>query len=190
MGKAVVIKKYENRRLYDTTNSRYVNLDEVAQMLQRGEDVQVVDAATGEDITRLILTQIIVEDAKTTDSTFPLDVLRQMVMASGRAGQEGTLKYMKAMLDFYQNSYRMMAPTANPFEFMSGQKAAEYRPGAGKGGKAAGDQAAKDTRARPGAGTDAEEVVEMKQRLAELENIVSRMVPKPAPRKKKKPRKP
>ncbi len=66
-----------------------------------------------------ILTQIIVEDAKTTDSSFPLDVLRQMVIASGRVGQEGTLKYMKAMLDFYQNSYRMMAPTANPFEFMS-----------------------------------------------------------------------
>ena len=69
--KAVLIKKYENRRLYDTTNSRYVNLDEVAQMLQRGEDVKVVDAATGEDITRLILTQIIVEDAKTTDSELP-----------------------------------------------------------------------------------------------------------------------
>src|SRR6201998_3743977 len=108
--KAVVIKKYENRRLYDTTNSRYVNLDEVAQMLQRGEDVRVVDAATGEDITRLILTQIIVEDAKTTDSNFPLDVLRQMVIASGKASQESALKYMKTMLDIYQNTYRVMAP--------------------------------------------------------------------------------
>jgi polyhydroxyalkanoate synthesis repressor PhaR len=184
MAKAVVIKKYENRRLYDTTNSRYVNLDEVAQMLQRGEDVQVVDAATGEDITRLILTQIIVEDAKTTDSTFPLDVLRQMVIASGRAGQEGTLKYMKAMLDFYQNSYRMMTPTANPFEFMSGQTS-EQRGSAEKGGRSEGDQAAKDTRTRPGAATDAEEVMEMKRRLAELENIVSHIAPKPAPRKKK-----
>src|SRR5450432_4723226 len=119
--KAVVIKKYENRRLYDTTNSRYVNLDEVAQMLQRGEDVKVVDAATGEDITRLILTQIIVEDAKTTGSNFPMDVLRQMVVASGKAGQEGTLKYMKSILDFYQNTYRVMTPPVNPFEFMSGQ---------------------------------------------------------------------
>jgi len=48
----------------DTTNSRYVNLEEVAQILQQGNDVQVIDAATGDDITRLILTQIIVEDAK------------------------------------------------------------------------------------------------------------------------------
>ena len=183
MAKAVVIKKYENRRLYDTTNSRYVNLDEVAQMLQRGEEVQVVDAATGEDITRLILTQIIVEDAKTTDSTFPLDVLRQMVIASGRAGQEGTLKYMKAMLDFYQNSYRMMAPTVNPFEFMSGQTA-ENRGSAEKGGRTAGHQPA-----NTGAVTGTEEVTEMKRRLAELESIVSHIVPKPPPRKKK-PRKP
>ena len=63
--KKVVIKKYENRRLYDTTNSRYVNLEEVAQLVQSGKDVEVVDAATGEDLTRLVLTQIIVEDAKT-----------------------------------------------------------------------------------------------------------------------------
>ena len=49
-----MIKKYENRRLYDTTNSRYVNLEEVAQLLQQGNDVQVIDVATGDDITRLI----------------------------------------------------------------------------------------------------------------------------------------
>src|SRR5439155_20923440 len=113
--KTVVIKKYENRRLYDTTNSRYVNLEEVAQMLQQGNDVQVVDASTNEDITRLILTQVIVEDAKTPNSTFPLDLLRQMVVASGRASQESALKYMKTMLEIYQNTYRAMVPPINPF---------------------------------------------------------------------------
>ena len=184
MAKAVVIKKYENRRLYDTTDSRYVNLDEVAQMLQRGEEVQVVDAATGEDITRLILTQIIVEDAKTTDSTFPLDVLRQMVIASGRAGQEGTLKYMKAMLDFYQNSYRMMAPTVNPFEFVSGQTS-ERRGSAAAPRTATTAPAAQDPRIRPAVPTDAEEVIEMKRRLAELEEVVSSMAKTQLPRKKK-----
>jgi polyhydroxyalkanoate synthesis repressor PhaR len=184
MAKAVLIKKYENRRLYDTTNSRYVNLDEVAQMLQRGEDVRVVDAATGEDITRLILTQIIVEDAKTTDSNFPLDVLRQMVIASGKAGQEGTLKYMKAILDFYENTYRVMAPPVNPFEFMSGQSA-EHRGSTERSDPAATEKAGENSRARSAAVTDAEEVMEMKRRLAELEEVVSRMVPKPPPRKKK-----
>src|SRR5438270_1399812 len=115
--KTVVIKKYENRRLYDTTNSRYVNLEEVAQLLQQGNDVQVVDASTNEDITRLILTQIIVEDAKTPNSVFPLDLLRQMVVASGRASQESALNYMKAMLDVYQSTYRAMVPPLNPFGF-------------------------------------------------------------------------
>src|SRR5580692_4397114 len=121
--KTILIKKYENRRLYDATNSRYVNLDEVAKMLQNGDEVRVVDAATGEDITRLILTQIIVEDAKAPDSNFPIDVLRQMVIASGRASQESALKYMKTMLDIYQNTYRVMAPPLNPFDFMQNLRA-------------------------------------------------------------------
>ena len=77
MAQTVIIKKYENRRLYDATNSRYVNLEEVAQLVQQGCDVQVVDAASGEDITRLILTQIIAEGAKSSGSNFPLDILRQ-----------------------------------------------------------------------------------------------------------------
>ena len=61
----ILIKKYENRRLYDATNSRYVNLEEVAEFVQRGCDVRVIDVASGEDITRVILTQIIAEGAKT-----------------------------------------------------------------------------------------------------------------------------
>src|SRR5450432_3164258 len=114
----VVIKKYENRRLYDTTNSRYVNLDEVAQMVRDDTDVQVVDVATGEDLTRLVLTQIIVEDAKSQHSSFPLDMLRQMVMASGRSSQEGFLRYMKSMFGMYQNAYPAFPPAASPFDFI------------------------------------------------------------------------
>jgi polyhydroxyalkanoate synthesis repressor PhaR len=175
--KTVVIKKYENRRLYDTTNSRYVNLEEVAQILQQGNDVQVIDAASGEDITRLILTQIIVEDAKTPDSTFPLDLLRQMVVASGRASQESGLKYMKAMLDLYQNTYRVMAPPLNPFEFMQNRRPSpmEERPFSSpeNSPEAAGREA------KP---PETEEVVELKSRLAELEKLVSTLLPKKSAR--------
>jgi polyhydroxyalkanoate synthesis repressor PhaR len=185
--KSILIKKYENRRLYDTTNSHYINLDEVAQMLRRGEDVKVVDAATGEDITRLILTQIIVEDAKTTGSNFPLDVLRQMVVASGKAGQEGTLKYMKSILDFYQNTYRVMVPPVNPFVFMSGQ-AAESRASTASSSTAAPDRAEDGLRGQPVAATDIEEVTEMKRRLAELEDVVSQISPKRPARNKKRSR--
>ncbi len=110
MPQPIVIKKYENRRLYDTTNSRYVNLDDIAQMVRDGLEVRVVDAASGEDLTRLVLTQIIVESAKTSDSAFPLDMLRQMIMSSGRMSQQGMEAYMKTMMDMYQNTYRAFSP--------------------------------------------------------------------------------
>src|ERR1041385_1940799 len=60
----IVIKKYENRRLYDSSSSRYVNLDDVAALIRKGADVQIVDAKTGEDLTRATLTQIILEESK------------------------------------------------------------------------------------------------------------------------------
>jgi polyhydroxyalkanoate synthesis repressor PhaR len=125
----VVIKKYENRRLYDTTGSRYVNLDEVAQMVRDGTEVQVVDASTGEDLTRIILTQIIMEEAKGRDSAFPLDVLRQMVMTSGANSQEALLKYMKTTLEMYQNAYRAFSPAATPLDFMQTMMGSAPRPG-------------------------------------------------------------
>lgn len=109
---SVVIKKYGNRRLYDITHSRYVNLEEVAQMVREGRDVQVFDATTGEDRTRAILTQIVVEQAKSDESPFPLDVLRQMVAATGRATNEAALTYMNAALELYQNAYRTISPLA------------------------------------------------------------------------------
>jgi polyhydroxyalkanoate synthesis repressor PhaR len=118
MPERVVIKKYENRRLYDTSASRYVNLDEIAQMVREGVDLQVVDAATGEDLTRVVLTQIIMEDAKGRDSAFPLDMLRQMVMASGAFSQDALLKYVRASLEMYQNAYRAFTPPAMPVDFM------------------------------------------------------------------------
>lgn len=162
--KAVLIKKYENRRLYDASNSRYVNLEDVAGMVRRGDDVRVIDVATGDDITRLILTQIIVEGAKTPESGFPLDFLRDMVIASGRASQESALRYTRAMLDLYQSTYRAMSPQFNPFDFIPGVGAAGSRqappshPEAGAEQSAAGDQS---------------EAATLKQRVAELEKLVS-----------------
>jgi polyhydroxyalkanoate synthesis repressor PhaR len=172
--KTILIKKYENRRLYDATNSRYVNLEEVAGFLKNGHDVRVVDVVTGKDITRLILTQIIIEDARTPDSTFPVDVLRQMIAASGRASQESALRYMKAMLDMYQDTYRAIPPAVNPFEF--------FRPGAARA--AAPDQGSAPTPENHTESGKEPEVDELKQRVAELEKLVSSLASgKPAARK-------
>jgi polyhydroxyalkanoate synthesis repressor PhaR len=157
----VIIKKYENRRLYDTASSRYVNLDEVAQMVQEGREVQVFDAASGEDLTRLVLTQIIMEQAKAPGSAFPLDILRQMVAATNRAGQETALSYMKAIFDLYQNAYRSMPTPLNPFGFVPGvlQRPAESEP-----------QAAVNHAGEKSANSD-----ELRRRVAELETVVANL---------------
>jgi polyhydroxyalkanoate synthesis repressor PhaR len=166
--KPLIIKKYENRRLYDTSNSRYVNLDEVAQMVQQGREVQVLDAATGEDLTRLVLTQIIVEQAKAPGSAFPLDVLRQMVAATGRASQEAAMSYMKAVFDMYQNAYRSMPNPLNPFGLMqpAGARPPDIDvpppPAPGEGPRRAG----------PGREDEAD-VGELRRRLEELESRVA-----------------
>ena len=97
----VLIRKYENRRLYDTSTSRYINLEDVAGMVRNGTDVRVVDTKTGEDLTRVILTQIIVEDARGQPSGLPLELLRQLIVASDRAGQEFIMWYLKAAFDAF-----------------------------------------------------------------------------------------
>jgi polyhydroxyalkanoate synthesis repressor PhaR len=182
--KTVVIKKYENRRLYDTTNSRYVNLEEVAQFLQQGNDVQVIDASSGEDITRLILTQIIVEDAKTPESSFPLDLLRQMVVASGRVSQESALQYMKTMLEVYQNAYRAIPNPLSPFDFMQNTRATTgEKPDDGKRSTGAGEPL--EPRQPNVKQSEPEDVAELKSRLAELEKLVSKLVPSKSKGKRK-----
>ena len=166
--KRVIIKKYENRRLYDTTNSRYVNLDEVAEMLRAGAEVQAVDAVTGEDITRLMLTQIIVEGAKDNDSAVPLDFLRQMVIATGKVSQETFLKYMRAILEMYQNTYRGFTQAMPSFDFLQMM----LPPGA---------KQAEVSHARP----EVSEVSELRRRIDELEKHIATSATK---KRKRRPR--
>ena len=99
---AVVIKKYGNRRLYDTSTSQYVNLEEIAARVRNGKQVRVVDAKTGQDLTRLTLTQIIVEDAKGGPSGLPLELLRQLIVASDRVGREFVMWYLNSAFNAYQ----------------------------------------------------------------------------------------
>lgn len=98
---AVVIRKYGNRRLYDTSTSRYINLEEIAALVRNGTDVKVLDVKTGEDLTRVTLTQIIVEEAKEQPSGLPLEFLRQLILASDRVRQEFVSWYLKSALDSY-----------------------------------------------------------------------------------------
>jgi len=98
----VVIKKYGNRRLYDTAGSRYVNLDDLAALVRDGKEVRVVDAKTGRDLTRVTLTQIITEDAKDKPTGLPLELLRQLIIASDEVRQEFLMWYLKSAFDTYE----------------------------------------------------------------------------------------
>ena len=98
----ILIKKYGNRRLYDTAGSRYVNLDDIARHIRQGKDVRVVDAESGQDLTRVILTQIITEDAKGKPTGLPLELLRQLIVASDEVRQEFVMWYLKSAFDTFQ----------------------------------------------------------------------------------------
>jgi len=97
----VLIKKYGNRRLYNATDSRYVNLDDIAALIRQGQDVKVLDAKSGRDLTRVTLTQIITEDAKDKPTGLPLELLRQLIMASDEVRQEFIMWYLKSAFDTY-----------------------------------------------------------------------------------------
>lgn len=122
----VLIRKYSDRRLYDTGASRYVKLEDVARMVRDGIDVQVVDARTGKDLTSMILTQVIVEDARGRESALPLQLLQQLVRASDRATHEFLSWYLNSTLDLYQKAQETVrarvseAKTAasSPLEFV------------------------------------------------------------------------
>ena len=93
---AITIKKYANRRLYNTGNSAYVTLEDLAEMVKKGEDFVVFDAKTSEDITRSVLTQIIFEqEAKDGQSLLPVSFLRQLIRFYGDSMQVLVPSYLE-----------------------------------------------------------------------------------------------
>ncbi len=99
----IVIKKYGNRRLYDTAASRYINLDDIAALIRGGTEVQVIDAKSHRDLTRVVLTQIITEDAKDKPTGLPLELLRQLIVATDQAGRDFIMWYLKSAFEAYQS---------------------------------------------------------------------------------------
>ncbi len=104
----IVIRKYGDRRLYDTSGKRYVKLEDIKRMVREGAEVEVIDARTGRDLTRVVLTQIIVEDSREKESGPPLQLLRQMVMASDRATHEFLASYLTGALDLFKEAKSAM----------------------------------------------------------------------------------
>ncbi|PZF77164.1 polyhydroxyalkanoate synthesis repressor PhaR [Aestuariivirga litoralis] len=96
---AVVIKKYANRRLYNTSTSTYVTLDDLSAMVKSGTDFLVYDAKTGEDITRSVLTQIIFEEENKGTNLLPINFLRQLIRFYGDSMQAFVPGYLEFSLE-------------------------------------------------------------------------------------------
>ncbi|MEM9146997.1 MAG: polyhydroxyalkanoate synthesis repressor PhaR [Pseudomonadota bacterium] len=113
---AIVIKKYANRRLYNTAKSSYVTLDDLSHMVRAGEDFRVFDAKSGEDITRSVLTQIIFEQEAKGQNMLPTSFLRQLIRLYGDALQSVVPGYLDASMEtFARNQERLRETfTQNP----------------------------------------------------------------------------
>jgi len=97
----VIIKKYANRRLYDTSTSAYITLGHLSDLVKKGVDFEVRDAKTGEDLTRSVLTQIIFEQEANGQGALPTNFLRQLIKFYG----EGVQSALPAWLDMSMNSF-------------------------------------------------------------------------------------
>jgi len=105
----VIIKKYANRRLYNTESSSYITLDHLAQMTRDGRDFKVIDAKTEEDITHNILTQIIMEEENRGQTMLPVPFLRQLISLYGDSMQSMVPQYLEASMEAFrrnQNQFR------------------------------------------------------------------------------------
>ena len=112
----VTIKKYANRRLYNTATSSYVTLDDLATMVKQGGDFVVYDAKTGEDITRSVLTQIIVEEEGKGANLLPISFLRQLIGLYGDQMQWLVPRYLEqAMAAFSGQQEQMRKSLQNAF---------------------------------------------------------------------------
>lgn len=139
----VLIRKYSDRRLYDTSASRYVKLEDIARMVREGIDVEVRDDRSGKDLTSVVLTQIIVEDARDRQTALPLQLLQQLVKASDRATHEFLSWYLQSTLDLYQKAQESVrsrlseakSAVSSPLEFVRHLLAGQPWPGTPGGGE-------------------------------------------------------
>ena len=115
-GDSIVIKKYANRRLYNTATSSYVTLDFLAEMVKNGEDFVVYDAKSGDDITHSVLTQIIFEEESKGQNLLPIQFLRQLIQFYGDSLQSFVPSYLEMSMNaFSQNQDHLRSRMRDAF---------------------------------------------------------------------------
>ncbi len=170
----VIIKKYANRRLYDTESSSYITLERLAEMVRQKRDFKVGDAKSGEDITRGVLAQIIMDEEARGSTMLPVNFLRQLISMYGDQMQSVVPQYLEASLDALQRNQTQLreamagAFAANPFAEIARRNMDLFTAAAGAANPAAGQ--------KPAAGEDTKaELAGLKAQLAELQKQLDRL---------------
>jgi polyhydroxyalkanoate synthesis repressor PhaR len=163
---AYVIKRYSNRKLYDTQESRYVTLEEIEEMIRAGREISVVDAASGEDLTSVTLTQIILENERNHRANLPAAFLHQLIK-HGEAWQDFVQRTMRSSLEGFVSSQRDMERVFREWSTRSGWGAVT---GAAGAASAAATEPKRDGGAEAEADKLREEVSALRDRLRSLED--------------------
>jgi len=192
----VTIKKYANRRLYNTGTSTYVTLEDLASMVKAGEDFVVFDAKSGEDITRSVLAQIIFEqENKEGQNLLPINFLRQLIRFYGDSMQMLVPRYLEVSIESLtreQEKFRQQMAQAfggTPFGALEEQARrnmemferafAMFAPFGRRGGQA-GTEADKSAQAA-GGGSGGDEIDDLKRQMEEMQKRLDRLSNKDKP---------
>jgi polyhydroxyalkanoate synthesis repressor PhaR len=177
----VIIKKYANRRLYNTETSSYITLDHLALMTREGRDFKVIDAKSEDDITHNVLTQIIMEEETRGQTMLPVSFLRQLIALYGDSMQSMVPQYLEASMDaFRRNQTQFRAAmegafSGGPFAEIAKRNLEMFEVAASafktKGGEAVPGAAP----AAPAAAGRDDELVALKEQLAGLQAQIEKL---------------
>jgi polyhydroxyalkanoate synthesis repressor PhaR len=168
----VIIKKYANRRLYNTRTSKYITLDYLAELTRKDIEFQVLDAKTGEDITHSVLTQIIMEEENAGQGMLPVNFLRQIISLYGDSMQGLVPQFLESSMDNFRKNQKQVqdaietAITSGPFGHIAKQNIEMMR--------AARDAFIPTMSGKKG-GPKAESVEDLKAQMAELQARIDKM---------------
>ncbi|MES2495370.1 MAG: polyhydroxyalkanoate synthesis repressor PhaR [Pseudomonadota bacterium] len=181
----VIIKKYANRRLYNTETSSYITLDHLAAMTREGRDFKVIDAKSEEDITHNVLTQIIMEEENRGQTMLPVSFLRQLISLYGDSMQSMVPQYLEASMDAFrrnQTQFRQAMEGAfagGPFAEMAKRNMEMFEAAATAfkqtRGEAGATPAAKDPAAAAAATPPRNEVDALKAQLAAMQDQINKL---------------
>ena len=175
----VIIKKYANRRLYNTETSSYITLEHLAAMTREGRDFKVVDAKTEDDITHNILTQIIMEEEARGQTMLPVNFLRKLISMYGDSMQTMVPGYLEASMDSFRRNHEQFKSAVegafanSPFAEIAKRNiqmfeaaTSAFKPGAAKPADAPGEA--------PAVGKDAE-IAALKAELSRLHEKIEKL---------------